>query len=146
MFFLCWNLRVGADIYAFYNRVVLSWCEIYEIIHFVLSCLAGCHCNLWMTADCRSGGDQSLFRGKCSQHQAPLPMQTIRNLEKNSVGMPLRKRKVYARFNVLIMMKELKEFWERNSSNIERYWMIYGQSMRAKLVFFNNLFIKHYLT
>lgn len=55
MFLICWNLQVGADIYAFYNRVVLS-------------CLAGCLSKLWNSCEwwqqTLSGEDRRPFRRK----------------------------------------------------------------------------------
>ena len=55
MFLVCWNLQVGADIYAFYNRVVLS-------------CLTGCLSKLWNSCEwwqqTLAGEDQRPFRRK----------------------------------------------------------------------------------
>lgn len=57
MFLVCWNLQVGVDIYALYNRVVLS-------------CSAGRLCKLWKSCEwwqqILAGGDQRPFRRKYS--------------------------------------------------------------------------------
>ena len=76
MFLVCWNLQVGADIYALYNRVVLS-------------CSAGCLCKLWYSCEwwqqTLAGGDQRPFGRKYSQHQAPLSMQKNSKLSKKFI-------------------------------------------------------------
>ena len=76
MFLVCWNLQAGADIYALYNRVVLS-------------CSTGCLCKLWNGCEwwqqTLAGGDQRPFRRKHSQHQAPLSMQNNSKLSKKFI-------------------------------------------------------------
>ena len=76
MFLVCWNLQVGADVYALYNRVVRS-------------CSAGFLCKLWNSCEwwqqTLAGGDQRPFRRKYSQHQAPLSMQNNSKLSKKFI-------------------------------------------------------------
>ena len=72
MFLVCWNLQAGDDIYALYNRLVLS-------------CSTGCLCKLWNSCEwwqqTLAGGNQRPF----SQHQAPLSMQNNSKLSKKFI-------------------------------------------------------------
>ena len=76
MFLVCWNLQVGADIYALFNRVVLS-------------CSAGCLCKLWNSCEwwqqTLAGGDQRPFRRNHSRYQAPLSTQNNSKLSKKFI-------------------------------------------------------------
>ena len=68
MFLVCWNLQVGADIYAFYNRVVLS-------------CLAGCLSKqLWvMIAEYSWRRSKAVSEKNIASIKHPYQWETIRN-------------------------------------------------------------------
>lgn len=79
---------------------------------------------------------------KCRQHHAPLSIRNNSKLRKKFIWEASAVKKVYSRFNVGTMMKELKELRERNrDSNIKRYRLqreIYGKS-KAK---FGNIILR----